>query len=70
MLDFIRPFPGLGIVQASLISALGCMKTFIHFTITVRLIGPAILLTEQTFLLTAYTKKKRENQTCCPSHTR
>ena len=28
-LDFIRPFPCLGIAQASLVSALGCMKTFI-----------------------------------------
>ena len=30
--------------------------------------GPAILLTEQTFPLPAYTKKKRENQSCCSSH--
>ena len=28
-LDFIRPFPCLGIAQASLVSALSCMKTFI-----------------------------------------
>ena len=28
-LDFIRPFPCLGIAQASLVSALGSMKTFI-----------------------------------------